>query len=108
MTGDIHIGDSIQQSGAGSIGKIEYSGPAEPQAALADMIRLAAELRAQVGTEERDTIDEAARAAAEDGQPGSGTLRRAVHTLITAATRAGAVGVPLLDAAVKVKTLFGL
>ena len=38
MSGDIYIGDSIHQSGAGSIGKIQYKGSGDPAAALRELI----------------------------------------------------------------------
>lgn len=108
MSGEIHIGDSIHQTGAGSIGKIQYQGPAEPQAALRDMIRLAMELRTQASDADQGVIDESAGAARDSGHTDQGALRQAVNRLITVATKAGAVGVPLLEAALKVKALFGL
>lgn len=108
MSDDIHIGDTINQSGAGSIGKVQYQGQAEPRAALRDMVRLAMELRDRVGDQDRAIIDECAGVAGDREHPDQGALRRAVTSLITVAAKAGAIGVPLLDAAVKVKTLCGL
>jgi hypothetical protein len=108
MSGDIHIGDSIHQSGAGSIGKVQYQGPVEQQAALREMIRLATELRARVGDADRDAIDEFVDVAEEGERTDQGALRQVVSSLITVAAKAGAVGTPLLDAALKVKALFSL
>lgn len=108
MSDGIHIGDTINQSGAGSIGKIQSQGPAEPGAALRDMVRLAMELRDRVSDRDRAIIDESAGVARDGEHPDQGALRRAVNSLIAVASKAGVVGVPLLDAAVKVKTLFGL
>jgi hypothetical protein len=81
MSGDIHIGDSIHQSGAGSIGKIQYQGPVEQQAALREMIRLATELRTRVGDGDRDAIDEFVGVAEEGERTDQGALRQAVRSL---------------------------
>jgi hypothetical protein len=108
MRGEMHIGDNIHQSGPASIGKIQYQGGLDPQAALREMINLAMDLGAQVGAEHREAINESIQVIRQGENAGRGALRRAVANLIGIAAMAGAVGGPVLDAALKVKELFGL
>lgn len=108
MSGEIHIGDNIYQSGAASIGKIQYQGSPDSQAALREMINLAMELATQVNATDREAINESAQVARQAERAERGALRRALANLIGVATMAGTAGSPMLDAALKVKELFGL
>jgi hypothetical protein len=108
MSGDIHVGDSIHQSGPGSIGKIQHQGSSDSAAALLEMVRLAVQLRTQAGDVDRDAIDASVEVARDSEHAERSALRQAVGSLITIAAKAGQAGTPLLDVALKVKTLFGL
>jgi hypothetical protein len=108
MNGDIHVGDSIQQSGAGCIGKLQYQGSGNPAAELREMINLAAELRKRASAADRTVIDESVDVVRDGERAAPGALREAVGSLITVAAKAGHAGIPLLDVALKVKALFSL
>lgn len=108
MSGEMHIGDNIYQSGPASIGKIQHQGLSDPQAALREMINLAANLGVQVSTMDREAINESIQVIEQGEKAERGALRRAVANLIGIAAMAGAAGGPVLDAALKVKELFGL
>jgi hypothetical protein len=108
VNGYIHIGDSIHQSGAGSIGKLQHHGSSNAAADVREMISLATELRERVGAVDRAVIDESAGVVRNCEHAEPGALRRAVGNLITVAAKAGQTGIPMLDAALKVKTLLGL
>jgi hypothetical protein len=108
VSGEVHIGDNIYQSGTGNIGKIHYQGSTDLRGALREMVTLAMDLRVQVSTSDREVIDESLEVVRQGTGAESGTLRRALGNLIGIATMAGAVGGPALNAALKVKDLFGL
>jgi hypothetical protein len=108
MSGDVHFGDNIYQSGAGSIGKIQYQGPPDAQAALGELINLAMDLGAQVSAIDREAIQESIEVVRQGKRAEPGALRRALASLIGIATMAGAAGSALLDAALKAKEVFGL
>src|SRR6185437_2006662 len=108
MSGEIHIGDNIYQSGPASFGKIQYQGPPDSQAALREMIKLAIDLGCYVRALDREAIDESVQVVRQGERAERGALRRAPVNLIGIATMAGAAGSRVLDAAIKVKELFGL
>ena len=104
----MHIGDIINQSGPGSIGKIQVQGSAEPQVVLRELISLASDLRPQVAEPDRTAIDASVSVLKQGDRADSTTLRRALGNLMAIATAVGSVGTPLLDAALKAKQLLGL
>jgi hypothetical protein len=108
MSGDIHIGDNIYQSGPASIGKVQFQGSLDSRAALREMIDLAIELGTQMSATDRESIGESIQVVQQGESAGRGALRRALANIVGIATMAGATGGPVLDAALKVKELFGL
>lgn len=108
MSGEIHIGDNIYQTGSASIGKIQHQAPVDSLSALREMITLAMDLRAHVSAFDGQAIEESVRVVQQGKSADRGALRRALTNLIGVATMAGAVGGPVLDAAMKVKEIFGL
>lgn len=105
-----HQGDNINVSGQGNIGaiKVQNQGAADPQAAMQEMIGLVMALRGQVAADDRQVLDESVKVARMGDNADKGVLRRALSNIMGIATMVGAAGAPALDAAVKVKQLFGL
>jgi hypothetical protein len=99
-----HQGDNINVSGQGNIGAIKFQnqGAADPQAALREMIGLVMALR------DRQVLDESVKVVQMGANADKGALRRALSNVIGIATMVGAAGAPVLDAALKVKELFGV
>jgi hypothetical protein len=117
MSDGMHIGHIITQTGSGSIGKIgkisksgkiQSQGSTDPQAAWQDMIRLITALQAQVDPSDREDIDDSLAVVRQGDRAEPGALRRAIRNLEGIARAAGTVGLPALDAALKVKALLGL
>ena len=109
MTTNYHQGDNINVSGQGNIGAIKYQsqGSADPQAALREMIGLVMALRGQVAADDRQVLDESVKVVKMGADADKGALRRALSNVVGIATMVGSAGAPVLDAALKVKELFG-
>jgi hypothetical protein len=82
--------------------------PSDPRAALREMINRAVAFGTQASTAHREIINESLQVIRQRENVGRGALRRAVTNLIGVAAMAGSTGGPLLDAALKVKELYGL
>lgn len=104
-----HQGDNINVSGHGNIGaiKIRNQAAADPQAAMRELAGLITALKNQVTADDRQILDESARAVQMSAGSDKNALRRALSNVVGIASMAGAVGAPVLDAALKVKELFG-
>jgi hypothetical protein len=72
------------------------------------MIDLAIDLGTQMSATDRESIGESIQVVRQGESAGRGALRRALANIVGTATMAGATGGPVLDAALKVKELFGL
>jgi len=82
--------------------------PADPRAALSELVSLVAALRSQVSPASQPAIDESLAVVRQGDRADRGALSRGLGNLIGIATMAGAVGGPVVDAALKVKELLGL
>jgi hypothetical protein len=105
-----HQGDNINVSGQGNIGAIKFQnqGAADPATALREMIGLVTALRGQVAADDRQVLDESVKVVQRGADADKGALRRALSNIVGIATMVGAAGSPVLDAALKVKELFGV
>ena len=103
-----YYGDQVNQHGRENIGIVKIQASADPQATLRETLTLVMDLRAHVSAADRAIIDESAEILRHGELAEQGTLRRGLTNLIGIATMAGAVGEPVLDAALKVKQIFGL
>lgn len=104
-----HNGDIISVSGHGNIGAVKFSSQeaADPQAAVRELASLVVALHCKVAADDRQVLDESVRAVQMNASSDRSALRRALSNVIGIATMAGAAGAPALDAALKVKELFG-
>lgn len=104
-----HQGDNINVSGHGNIGAIRIRNQvaADPQAAMRDLAGLIMTLRDKVAADDRRILDESVRTVQMSAGSDKSALRRALSNVAGIASMAGAVGAPALDAALKVKELFG-
>jgi hypothetical protein len=107
MTGNHYNGSHIQQYGDNAIGMINNNnGPADPRAALREMIDAVHALRGQVSPADRQALDESVRVIGAGAEPQR--LRRALGGIAGIATVVGQVGVPVVEAARKVMAAFGM
>jgi hypothetical protein len=119
-SGPDYIGISTVLAGIGSLlvgvaavlklwrSREKHPRPSDPRAALREMINLAVDFGAQASTAHREVINESLQVIRQGENVGRGALRCAVTNIIGVAAMAGSAGGPLLDAALKVKGLFGL
>ena len=113
MTVYHHQGHNINVSGHGSIdsiGGLEIGNQvaADPQAAMRELAGLITALKNQVTADDRQILNESVRAVQISAGSDKNALRRALSNVVGIASMAGALGAPVLDAALKVKELFGV
>ena len=109
MSTNYHWGDNITQYGDYSnVTLNKNQGSADAQAVLRELVSLVVALRAQVGPADQQAIDESVAVVRQGDRAERGALGRGLGRLIGIATMAGTAGAPVLDAALKVKDLFGL
>jgi hypothetical protein len=92
MSGGIHFGDSVEQHGDHNIGIVKNQGPADPQAALRELVAAVRLLRGQVPAEDREVLDESLDAIGDGRDTSPGALRRALRNIsgVAALVTAGA------------------
>lgn len=108
MTTNNFYGDQVTQYGDHNIGIIKSQVLVDPQVALGELWNALSDLRAHVSASDQEIIGEAAEIIRQGQQADKEALNRRLGKLIGIATLAGAVGGPVIDAALKVKQLFGL
>ncbi|MEV8324366.1 hypothetical protein [Kitasatospora sp. NPDC056731] len=96
MSGGIHFGDSVTQHGDHNIGIIKHQGPADPQAAMRELIAAVRQLREQVPAEDREVLDESLADLGNGQATPPATLRRALRNISGVATLAAA-GAPVVE-----------
>lgn len=104
-------GNQINQSGSaksGNISIVQNQGPADPQAALQEMIKAVQVLRGQVSAADRQVIDESMDTIGAGRNVEKGTLRRALASISGIATMVGEVGIPVIESVRLVMAAFGL
>jgi hypothetical protein len=107
MNGD-HYGDDVFQIGNNNVGIIKHQGPADPQAALREMIAAAQALRDQLSAADREVIDESMNSIGKGANVPEQRLRRALSNIAGVATIVGQAGVPLIEAIRNVTKAFGM
>lgn len=90
MSGGIHFGDSVTQHGDHNIGIIKHQGPADPQAAMRELIAAVRQLREQVPAEDREVLDESLADLGGGQATPPATLRRALRNISGVAALAAA------------------
>ena len=109
MSGDYHFGDEVTQYGDGNIGMIKNEGPADPRAALRELVSAVQILRGQVtSSADLQLIDESMSTIRMGQGAEKGSMRRALGTLAGIATVLGQVGAPVVDAVRQAMTAFGI
>ncbi|MFJ7278701.1 hypothetical protein [Kitasatospora sp. NPDC098663] len=96
MSGGIHFGDSVTQHGDHNIGIIKHQGPADPQAAMRELIAAVRQLREQVPAEDRAVLDESLADLGGGPTTPPATLRRALRNISGVAALAAA-GAPAVE-----------
>ncbi len=96
MSGNIHFGDSVTQHGDHNIGIIKHQGPADPQAALRELVGAVRALRAQVPAEDREVLDESLEAIGGGTDTPPPVLRRALRNISGVASLVTA-GAPVVE-----------
>ncbi|MFJ4595050.1 MULTISPECIES: hypothetical protein [unclassified Kitasatospora] len=96
MSGGIHFGDSVTQHGDHNIGIIKHQGPADPQAAMRELIAAVRQLRDQVPAEDREVLDESLADLGNGQATPPATLRRALRNISGVAALAAA-GAPVVE-----------
>ncbi|MFE6053309.1 hypothetical protein ACFQ6N_21330 [Kitasatospora sp. NPDC056446] len=98
MSGNIHFGDSVTQHGDHNIGIVKHQAPADPQAAMRELVTAVAALRGQVPAEDREVLDESLEAIGDGtGTPPSpSVLRRALRNISGVASLVTA-GAPVVE-----------
>lgn len=92
-------GDSVVQFGGhDNIGKIVNQAPADPRAALEEVIRLAEALRGRVPPADAQVIDKSVGVLRYGDALDHNTLRRALGNIGGIAALVGQVGVPVIEA----------
>ncbi|WP_369184384.1 hypothetical protein [Streptomyces sp. Y1] len=91
-SGGIHFGDSVTQHGDHNIGIIKQQGPADPQAAMRELIATVRQLREHVPAEDREVLDESLEAIGDGRSASPSVLRRALRNIsgVAALVTAGA------------------
>ncbi|MFF3211720.1 hypothetical protein ACFYYB_13800 [Streptomyces sp. NPDC002886] len=102
-----HIGDRIDVSGTGNIGKVvnTHHAPQAQPPALQDLIRLIEVLRGQVSGDDLADIDASLETVREGEAAAPGAVRRALDTVLRIATVIGEAGVPVLTAITQFRAL---
>jgi hypothetical protein len=108
MSANYHFGDEVTQYGDHNVGMIKNHGPADPQAALREMINAVQVLRGQVSAADRRVIDESMNTIGTAETVDKGTLRRALGNIAGVATMVGQVGVPVIESVRQVMAAFGV
>jgi hypothetical protein len=111
VSGDVYnvSGDSVVQvGGRDNIGKIVNPAPADPRAALEEVIRLAEALRGQVPAADAQVIDESVGVLRYADASDQHTLRRALGNIAGIAALVGQVGAPVIEAVRSVLSALGV
>lgn len=102
-------GDSVVQfGGRNNIGKIVNQAPADPSAALEEVIRLAEALRGQVPPSDAQVIDESVGVLRYGDASDHNTLRQALGNIAGIAALVGQVGAPVIEAVRSVLSALGI
>ncbi|MFJ2780788.1 MULTISPECIES: hypothetical protein [unclassified Kitasatospora] len=107
MSGSFHIGDSVTQHGDHNVGIIKNQAPADPRAAMREMITAVQFLRNQVPAEDQQVIDESLEAIGTGENVPPGTLRQALRNINGVASMVTA-GVPVIEAVRRVLESLGI
>ncbi|MEU8924035.1 hypothetical protein AB0D10_24315 [Kitasatospora sp. NPDC048545] len=96
MTGNIHFGDSVTQHGDHNIGIVKNQAPADPQAAMRELVAAVHALRGQVPAEDREVLDESLEALGDGTATPPPVLRRALRNISGVASLVTA-GAPVVE-----------
>jgi hypothetical protein len=108
MSSSHHYGDKVTQYGDHNVGINKGQTPADPQAALREMIHAVRILQGQVSVSDRQAIDEAMATINAGDTSNKQSWRRALGDIAGIATVVGQVGAPVFESVRKVMAAFGV